>query len=205
MKDKRPLIVDYIPFTITPELIRESLEKNSGKLIVSGILQSADKLNQNGRVYKYNILDRELNKYKKLIAERRSLGELDHPNSEIINLQNVSHLVTAANWNGKDIVGKIEILNTPNGNILRNLLEAQVKLGISSRGLGSLTEAENNTHVVGDDFELVSWEFVSNPSTINAFMSPLTEGKLTKEINDKIVCRGKVDCLIYQILQDLNT
>lgn len=204
MKNKK-LIVDYVPFSVSQQTITESLNKNNGKLIVSGKLQTAGEKNQNNRIYARPILERELKKYSQLIKERRALGELDHPDSSVVNLQNVSHLILDAKWVGNDIIGTIEILNTPSGNILKNLIEANVLLGISSRGLGSVNEIDDEGTVeVGDDFELIAWDFVSNPSTHGAFMRPVSlhEG-VNREIDPKIVCRSKVECLIRDILIDL--
>jgi len=206
MKNKT-LIVDYIPFNVSIKTINESLKKNSGRLIVSGKLQTAGEKNQNNRIYARPILERELQKYSQLIKERRALGELDHPDSSVVNLQNTSHLILDAKWVGNDIIGTIEILPTPAGNILKALFEAQVLLGISSRGLGSVNEIDDEGTVeVGDDFDLIAWDFVSNPSTHGAFMKPvkLQEG-VKREIDPKMVCRSKVECLIMDILIDLNS
>ena len=136
----KQLLVDYIPFEVTPQQINESMQKN-GKLIVSGVLQRADAKNQNGRVYPAETLMREAEKYGKIqVKERRALGELDHPDSSVVNLNNVSHNVLEMHWNGKDLVGTVEVLGTPAGNILKELFKSGIKLGISSRGLGSVEE-----------------------------------------------------------------
>jgi len=203
MKNKTLLSpADWIPFELTKNMVLESINKNNGKLIVSGILQRANAKNQNNRVYPKGILIRELNKYGPLIKERRAMGELDHPDSPVVNLHNVSHLILDAKWNGDDIVGTIEVLNTPSGKILKELFLAEVKLGISSRGMGSVKEINEDTLEVEEDFELVGWDFVSNPSTHGAFMQP---SQLQEAINrdPQISCRGKVDCIIHQILIDL--
>jgi len=168
------LLVDYIPLEVNPQIINESIEKNNGKVIIQGVLQRANTKNQNGRVYSKNILEREINKYMQLIKERRSLGELDHPDSSIINLSNVSHVITEAHWKGNDLVGSLEVLNTPSGNILRELLKSDVKIGVSSRGLGSIRESTNGDEVQ-DDYELICWDCVSNPSVHGAFMNKLYE------------------------------
>jgi len=195
---------DYLPFIISPKVILESMNKNNGRLIVAGILQRANAKNQNGRIYPRNILERELKKYQTLIKERRSMGELDHPDSAIVNLQNVSHLILSADWDGDDIVGQIEVLNTPSGKILKELFLANVRLGISSRGLGSVSELneEEDTLQVEDDFELVGWDFVSNPSTHGAFMTPK---QLSESVGESpiVACRNKVECLIRDILIEL--
>ena len=171
------LIVDYIPFEVSPQQINESLKENDGKLVVKGVLQRADAKNQNGRVYPKETLMREAKKYQKVqIAERRALGELDHPDSSVVNLQNVSHNVKEMHFEGDNLVGTCEILTTPSGNILRELFKNGIKLGISSRGLGSVEmvrEANGDTvSKVGDDFELIAFDFVSNPSTHGAFLYP---------------------------------
>ena len=150
-------------------------EDASGRTIVKGILQRAGAENQNGRVYPMQILQREAKKYETLIKERRALGELDHPDSSVINLKNVSHNVREIHWEGNDLCGTVEILPTPSGNILKELLRAGILLGISSRGMGSTRQLEGNKVEVQEDFELIGWDFVSNPSTHGAFMTPMNE------------------------------
>lgn len=172
----KQLIVDYIPFRVTPQQIQESLQENNGRLIVKGVLQRAESKNQNGRVYPKPILEREIKKYSATnIAQRRALGELDHPDSSVVNLSNVSHNVLEVHWVNDDVIGTVEVLNTPAGKILKELFEAGITLGISSRGMGSVKSLGENTVEVQDDFELIAWDFVSNPSTQGAFMSPVNE------------------------------
>ena len=175
------LIVDYIPFEISREQINESLKENDGKLVVKGVLQRADAKNQNGRVYPKNILTTEAKNYNNNFIEQKiALGELAHPDSSVVNLQNVSHNVTEMHFEGDNLLGTVEILTTPSGNILRELFKNGIKLGISSRGLGSVeaVNEDNGNPVmkVGKDFELIAFDFVSNPSTHGAFMHPLKEG-----------------------------
>ena len=176
----KQLLVDYIPFEVTQQQINESIAKN-GKLIVNGVLQRADAKNQNGRVYPHETLMREAENYSKVqVKERRALGELDHPDSSVVNLNNVSHNVLEMHWSGKDLIGTVEVLGTPAGNILKELFRSGIKLGISSRGLGSVepvneTEGEEDTVEVQPDFELIAFDFVSNPSTQGAFMFPVNE------------------------------
>jgi len=176
----RQLLIEYIPFIVRPELIRESTTRNGGRLIVSGVLQRANAKNQNGRIYPRNILEREVTRYTgNEIAQRRALGELDHPESSVVNLRNVSHNILECGWDGDDLVGKVEILGTPSGNILKELFSAGVTLGISSRGLGSvksLHEGDDQTVEVQPDFELITFDFVSNPSTQGAFLTPMAAG-----------------------------
>jgi hypothetical protein len=172
----KQIIVDYIPFKVTPQQITESLKENGGRLIVKGVLQRAEAKNQNGRIYPKPILEREIKKYSATnIAQRRALGELDHPDSSVVNLSNVSHNIMEVHWKGDDVVGTVEILNTPAGKILKELFEAGITLGISSRGLGTTQTIGENTVEVQDDFELIAWDFVSNPSTQGAFMNPVNE------------------------------
>jgi hypothetical protein len=150
-------------------------EDASGKTLVKGVLQRAGAENQNGRVYPKAILQREVTKYQQLIQERRALGELDHPESTVINLKNVSHNIKEVHWEGDDVVGTVELLPTPSGNILKELLRAGILLGISSRGMGSTEPLSGNRVQVKEDFELLCWDFVSNPSTHGAFMRPMNE------------------------------
>lgn len=176
----RQLLVDVIPFDITPDLINESLKKNGGKLVVSGVLQRAESQNQNGRIYPKDILMREAKKYTtEFIKQNRAMGELDHPDSSVVNLQNVSHNVLEMHWEGNDLLGTVEVLGTPAGNILKELFKAGIKLGISSRGLGSIKQ-ESASDEVQDDFELIGFDFVSNPSTHGAFLRPVNESKESK-------------------------
>ena len=171
----KSLLIDYTIFNVEPSMITESEKSNGGRVIVSGVLQRANSKNQNGRVYPKDILAREVAEYAKVqVAENRALGELDHPESSVVNLQNVSHNIRKVWWKGDDVMGEVEVLGTPSGNILKELLKAGIKLGISSRGLGSVKELGEGTVAVEDDFELVCWDFVSNPSTHGAFMHKST-------------------------------
>ena len=171
---EKQLLVNTIPFDISREKIQESINTN-GKLVVKGVLQRAEAKNQNGRVYPREILVREAKKYtSEFIKERRAMGELDHPDSSVVNLQNVSHNVLEMHWKGNDLVGTVEVLSTPAGNILKELFKGGIKLGISSRGLGSIKQ-ESAGDEVQDDFELIAFDFVSNPSTHGAFLSPVNE------------------------------
>ena len=198
----RQLIVDYLPFEVKPEQINESMKGNNGKLIVKGVLQRAEAKNQNGRIYPREILEREAHKYaKEFIGQRRAMGELDHPESSVVNLQNVSHNVKEMHWEGDNLLGTVEVLGTPSGNILKNLFEAGIKLGISSRGMGSVeTVNEGDAQEVQDDFELIAFDFVSNPSTHGAFLHPTNES-----INEsKIVGRTCGDyCKVESIINDI--
>jgi len=201
----RELIVDYMPFEVSSDQINESMKDNAGKLIVHGTLQRANSKNQNGRVYPRETLMREAAKYQDTyINERRAMGELDHPESSVVNLNNVSHNVTGMKWKDDDLIGTVEILSTPSGNILKELFKSGIKLGISSRGLGSVKEiheadGEEDTVEVQPDFELIAFDFVSNPSTHGAFMHPtgLKEG-----VGNKIK-KNKKDSNVENILNDI--
>ena len=173
----KKLIVDYLPFEVEPKQITESMHTNGGKLIVRGVLQRAEAKNQNGRIYPREILVREAKKYtKEFIKQRRAMGELDHPESSVVNLSNVSHNIKEMNWEGNNLLGTVEVLSTPSGNILRELFKSGIKLGISSCGMGSVeTIKEDDVQQVGNDFELIAFDFVSNPSTHGAFMYPVNE------------------------------
>ena len=175
----------------------EKMFVKTGGMMLTGVMQRADAKNGNGRVYPEMVLRREVENYQKLIRENRALGELDHPDQSVINLKNVSHLVTELWWNGKDVMGKVKILETPSGKILRSLVESGVKLGISSRGLGSVKEKAGVT-MVEDDFQLICFDFVQEPSTPGAFM--MSEGK--KRILDPNKIWTKADRL-NRLLNDI--
>ena len=203
----RQLIVDYIPFDIKPSQINESMKENNGKLIVNGILQRANAENQNGRIYPKEILVREANKYNKtFIQERRAMGELDHPESSVVNLANVSHNIREMKWENDDLVGTVEVLPTPAGNILKELFRSGIKLGISSRGMGSveenLSEDGESTVTVQDDFELLCWDFVSTPSTHGAFMTPKSSGLHESKIRIPEYKYTNVNNIIRDIICD---
>jgi len=178
-------------------------EDTAGRTLVKGVLQRAGAENQNGRVYPMPILQREAKKYETLIKERRALGELDHPDSSVINLKNVSHNVREIHWEGNDLCGTVEILPTPSGNILKELLRAGILLGISSRGMGSVSNIGEGKVEVGEDFELIGWDFVSNPSTHGAFMTPMNES-VVKQIGTD-VCGDfcKAQDLMREIITEL--
>ena len=166
-----------------------------GGMMLTGKLQEADCLNGNGRVYPMNIMEREVKKYAEVVNDHRALGELDHPDSSVINLVNVSHMVTEVWMDGPAVMGKIKVLGTPSGQILKSLVESGVKTGISSRGMGSVTERQGKT-MVEDDFQLICFDVVSEPSTPNAFMS-LQENKL---MNEQIEKKNKILSLMNEIV-----
>ena len=202
----KSLLVDYIPFEVSRDMINESIKKNDGRLVVTGVLQRAEAKNQNGRIYPKETLVREAKKYAQVnIAERRALGELDHPDSSVVNLKNSSHNVLEMHWKGDDLLGTVEVLSTPSGNILKELFKSGIKLGISSRGLGSVKEIhedDGGAVEVQPDFELIAFDFVSNPSTHGAFMSP---GKVNESVDGVGTRNGTCchDCKVEEIINDI--
>lgn len=180
---------------------REKREVENGTLYLSGRIQTADKKNGNGRSYPFKVLKREVDNYKKIVQDNRACGELDHPDDSVINLKNVSHIVTDVWWEGKDVMGKIKVLDTPSGRILKDLINAGVKLGISSRGLGSVKESMGGGIVVQEDFELICFDIVSEPSTPNAFVYPKEQSRMYEnKINE--AKQNIVDDLFKKILED---
>ena len=167
------------------DLLNESEKRalTEGFLVFPAKLQQCNVRNGNGRTYPRDVLEREVKNYQKLIRENRALGECDHPDDSVINLKNASHIVTDIWWDGRDVMGKVRVLNTPSGNILKALVDSGVKLGISSRGLGSVKESRGST-LVEDDFQLICFDFVSEPSTNGAFMN-LSESKKSPNIFTK--------------------
>jgi hypothetical protein len=169
----------------------------AGGMYLTGIIQRADTVNGNGRVYPYNVLMREMKNYDKLVTERRALGELDHPEDSVINLKNASHMMTKVWWDGKNVMGKAKVLDTPSGQVLKTLVQSGVSIGISSRGMGSVTEAQGNT-VVEDDFQLICFDFVSEPSTPGAFMM-----KEAKDFTNKVFTKAdRINRLLNEVLED---
>jgi hypothetical protein len=163
------LLTEWTPLSINPSLIKESRAQNGGKIMLRGVIQRADTLNQNGRVYPRGILEREIINYQKFIRENRALGECDHPDTSVVELKNASHIIREARMEGDTVYGTVELLDTPSGKILQSLIESGVTLGISSRGVGSTKQQDGNL-VVQEDFQLICFDIVSEPSTPGAFM-----------------------------------
>tara|TARA_R110002110_G_scaffold115064_2_gene285320 strand:- start:1754 stop:2446 length:693 start_codon:yes stop_codon:yes gene_type:complete len=178
---------------------REKAEMSNGAMYLSGRLQTADKQNGNGRVYPYEVLKREMDNYNKVVSDNRACGELDHPDDSVVNLKNVSHIITKVWWEGKDVMGKIKVLDTPSGRILKDLVNAGVKLGISSRGLGSVKESAGQT-VVESDFQLICFDMVSEPSTPNAYVYPKDQGNISTRLRE--VKENSINDLFKKILGD---
>jgi len=202
----KSLLIEYALFTPKSAVLTEG--RGDRNLVVQGVIQRADAKNQNGRIYPKEILAREVEKYiDGPVAENRALGELDHPESMVINLKNVSHNIKQLWWDGDDLMGKVEVLPTPSGNILKELFINKITVGISSRGMGSVQPLGEGTVEVQDDFELLCWDFVSTPSTQGAFMTPtgLSEGykpqhtskysKINTLVSDIICSQSGICCI----------
>ena len=195
----KPLITECMNFEYDRSLIKEA--KESGRpLMMKGILQKAETLNQNGRVYPKPILEREIRNYQKFIKENRALGELDHPDSSVVELKNSSHIIREAYMEGNIVYGTVEILNTPAGKILQSLVESGVTLGISSRGVGS-TRSQGDLQIVQDDFQLICWDFVSEPSTPGAFMMKENKQYNLQELKTIFNKSDRIDRIFNDILE----
>jgi hypothetical protein len=209
IENKKLLVTLVGWFGVSPMALHESTTTNDGKLIVSGPLQRADVRNQNGRIYPKDILVREAKQYyDTFVVEQRAYGELDHPESPIVNLKNVSHRIVDMYWKGNELIGKVEILPTPSGNILKELFKAGGKLGISSRGIGSVKEV-NESLIVQDDFQFIAWDFVSNPSTHGAFMDNVNESTMLSESTSFLISNEnkkyeKLNILIQELICELS-
>ena len=173
----KSLLIEVNPFKLSSPLLTENVNKDNGNILVEGILATAEVKNGNGRYYSKDLWQREMDKYNELIQQRRSMGELDHPESTVVNLKNVSHIINEYWWDGLQVMGKIEILPTPSGNILKELIKNGCTVGVSSRGMGTL-EQRGEIMEVQDDFELLCWDFVSTPSNPGSYMHEIIkEGK----------------------------
>jgi len=179
---EKQLLIDTISFEPQRQGLNEALS-GKGPFIVKGIFQRCESKNQNGRIYPKTMLMKEAESYSQtFIKERRALGELDHPQSEIVNLKNVSHNILELFWEGNDLMGSLEVLSTPSGNILRELFKSNIRVGISSRGLGTIKKMNENTDVVQDDYNIISWDIVSNPSTQGAFLFSDSNNSLNESV-----------------------
>ena len=184
---------------VCQDLLTEAEKRfvRNGGMMLSGKLQEADVQNGNGRVYPQTVLEREVKRYAQVVEDRRALGELDHPDSSIVNLSNVSHLITEVWMEGPAVMGKAKVLETPSGQILKALVESGVKIGISSRGMGSVSEGAGKV-VVQEDFQLICFDFVSEPSTPNAFMM-----REAKEYNNKVFTKAdRINRLLNEVLKN---
>ena len=190
----KQVLIETIPFTVSPIQLHEGAKAPSGNPLVEGILATAEVKNGNGRYYPKELWEREIDKYMSCVKENRATGELDHPDSTIISLKNVSHIIRDIWWNGDKVMGKLEILPTVSGNILKALIDNNVMVGVSSRGMGSLKQI-GETMEVQDDFELLCWDFVSTPSNPGSYMNLVREGKEAQPYQ-----YTKVNSLLTEIL-----
>lgn len=192
----KQLLIETIPFNIANLVITENKISGNGRMRVRGKIQEAEVQNGNGRKYPMDILKREFDKYiEGPVKNRTALGELDHPDSSVINLNNVSHLITKVWWEGNSVMAELELLNTPSGRIAQEIASNNIPLGISTRGMGSVKQIDENTVEVQDDFDLLAADLVSTPSTPNAYLRPLSEG-LNKN-NNKY---DKINSIITEII-----
>lgn len=198
------LLREWTPFNYDKKKLHEEKDAHNGRIMMRGILQKADVLNQNGRIYPREVLMQEVENYQKFIRENRALGELDHPETSVVELKNVSHIVREASMDNEGVVwGAIEVLETPAGKILQNLVEAGVTIGISSRGVGS-TKNEGGRSIVQDDFQLICWDIVSEPSTPNAFIMKegrtLSDTELAELRKDRFTRDVRIDRILNDVL-----
>lgn len=192
----KSLLIETLPFNVSPLTLTEG-KSTSGNPLVEGILATVEVKNGNGRYYSKELWDRELKKYNVLVKERRACGELDHPDSQVINLKNVSHNINKMWWDGDNVMGSIEILPTPSGNILKALIGAGIKVGVSSRGMGSLKQV-GEVLEVQDDFDLLAFDFVSTPSNPGSWMHPV--GQINEVLSSPINLYSKVNSILTEIL-----
>jgi hypothetical protein len=195
------ILREYLDLSYDKNLVKEAKEKKE-PILVPTILQRADAVNQNKRIYPRKVLEREVENYNKAVSEGRATGELDHPDSSIVSLERVSHIVREIRWNGSEVVGIIEILNTPKGKIAQDLMEAGVRLGISSRGVGETIRTNEGYDMVDESFMLVAFDLVSEPSTHNAWLG-LKEGKeviTSDKIKQLFTKNDRINRIVNEIL-----
>jgi len=191
----KQVLIETLPFQVAPVQLVEGYKSPAGNPIVEGVLATAKVKNGNGRYYAKDLWQREIDKYMDVVKQNRATGELDHPDSSIINLKNVCHIIRDLWWDGDNVVGKVEILPTVSGNILKALIDNGVMVGVSSRGMGSLKPMSGGMMEVQDDFELLCWDFVSTPSNPGSYMYLVNEGKEYKASS-----YGKVNGILTDIL-----
>ena len=194
-------LIEYLPFTPLPQQLHEARISPNKAFLVSGKIQAADMPNANKRIYDYDTLKQQVQLYAEgPVAEKRALGELDHPESSVINLKNVCHNITRLWWDGKELFGEFEILPTPSGNILKELFLAGINVGVSSRAMGTVSPIGEGLVQVGEDLELICWDFVSTPSTFGAFVKPV--GGLNESVDYQIKTEGKYE-KISRLVSDI--
>jgi len=194
-------LIEYLPFKPLPQQLHEARISPNKAFLVSGKIQAADMPNANKRIYDYDTLKQQVQLYAEgPVAEKRALGELDHPESSVINLKNVCHNITRLWWDGKELYGEFEILPTPSGNILKELFLAGINVGVSSRAMGTVSPIGEGLVQVGEDLELICWDFVSTPSTFGAYVKPV--GGLNESIDYQIKTEGKYE-KISRLVSDI--
>lgn len=193
----KKLLREWFAVDYKPELIKESRDKNGGKLMLQGIIQKSDTKNQNKRIYPTEILRREIENYQKAVRENRAVGELDHPENSAVSLKNVSHIVREMWWDGNNVMGRVEVLPTPQGKVLESLLEAGVTIGISSRGVGSTESTNEGLDIVQPDYQIICFDIVSEPSTPGAYL--FAEGKSIETAEVKFTKADR----IFRALNDI--
>ena len=205
MNDTKQLLMECMTFDVDATLLHESINNPNKPFRVRGLVQRKGVKNQNGRIYSDNVLEKSTQEYiNTFVNDRRAMGELDHAETEVVNLKNVSHNIAALKWNGNDLIADIDVLTTPSGNILKELFKCGVRVGISSRGTGSVKKISESAVMVNDDYSIICWDFVSNPSVQGAFMSPvspLSEGIIKNPLTGRWT---RTDELIHNILSELN-
>jgi hypothetical protein len=192
----KQVLIETQFFTAKPLKLVEGTVPTSNP-VVQGILATSEIKNGNGRYYSRELWEREIDKYMENVNANRALGELDHPDSSIINLKNVSHNIKKIWWDGDNVMGAIELLPTPSGNILRALFENKIPVGVSSRGMGSLKQM-GDLMEVQDDFELLCWDFVSTPSNPGSYMKE--KGMMNESKNNQYNKYTKANSIITEIL-----
>lgn len=197
----KQVLIEYLTFKPLPRQLQEARMSPNKKFLVSGKVQAADMPNANKRIYDFDTLQKQVELYMEgPIAEKRALGELDHPESSIINLKNVCHNITRLWWDGKELYGEFEILDTPSGNILKQLFLAGINVGVSSRAMGSVSPIGEGLVQVGEDLELICWDFVSTPSTFGAFVKPVNG--LNESVDYQIKAASKYES-ISRLVSDI--
>ena len=197
----KEVLIEYLTFKPLPQQLHEAKMNPRSRFLVSGKVQAADKPNANKRIYDYDTLQKQVELYVEgPVAEKRALGELDHPETSIINLKNVCHNITRMWWGGKDLFGEFEVLDTPSGNILKELFLAGINVGVSSRAMGSVTPIGEGLVQVGEDLELICWDFVSTPSTYGAYVKPVGGLNESYKIQESYSKQNNINKLISDII-----
>lgn len=195
--DKR-LLIEYRPLAYNPGLIKEAVQ-SGGPIVLNGVFQEAGTLNQNGRIYPKEILEREVTKFQQLIEENRAYGALDHPESSIIELSNAAVLIKELMWEGNQVNGKLQVLNTSKGKDLIAILESGGSVGTSSRAFGSTRRSNEGHEVVNEDLSLITFDIVANPSVTKAILNESYDLHRKYFYNPKIDHKIAVEAILNKI------